>query len=337
MVARADPLFTFRALPLVAARLARCGRDPGPLLAAAGVPDAARDEIIAPLSRLIAFIDAAADAVGDRLFGLSLAEAASSISFGYPVFAARTAPTVRAGLQALCELAALVNPVGRFTLTTTPRSATLDYTVSGQRRGLGCHLNEYTLWLILCIASDAVAGGLPLERAWLPHRRDAETTALLRARLRCPVELDAPSLGIAFAPALLEVQPRLADAGLFAFLSARARHELAAIPSEDVIASVIRVIEPRLDDPRLGLRGVARASRSPSAACSGAWSTRGRRIARSSITCATGGFASSAAPARPGRPPPRSSGSPMPAACAARSPAGTPRDRGAPTGRTFAR
>lgn len=259
MVARADPLFTFRALPLVAARLARCGRDPGPLLAAAGVPDAARDEIIAPLSRLIAFIDAAADAVGDRLFGLSLAEAASSISFGYPVFAARTAPTVRAGLQALCELAALVNPVGRFTLTTTPRSATLDYTVSGQRRGLGCHLNEYTLWLILCIASDAVAGGLPLERAWLPHRRDAETTALLRARLRCPVELDAPSLGIAFAPALLEVQPRLADAGLFAFLSARARHELAAIPSEDVIASVIRVIEPRLDDPRLGLRGVARA------------------------------------------------------------------------------
>nr|MBA3458162.1 AraC family transcriptional regulator ligand-binding domain-containing protein [Deltaproteobacteria bacterium] len=254
----ADPLFTLQAMPAIAARLALRGFDPATMLRTAGLPESQLEaEVTAPLSRLTAFMDAAAAKLEDPILGITLADTLDPSAFGFTAFASRAAPTVRLGLRTLSDLAALINPIGLFTLHERSPTATLEYVVAGSDRGLGCHLNEHTLWLVARYAKDALAGGFPLERAWVLHHRDALGIAALEARLECSVEFGAPSVGFSFASALLDARPRGADEQLFEFLTAQARGLLDARTS-DVIAAVMRAIELRIADPQLGISKIAK-------------------------------------------------------------------------------
>ena len=245
-------------VPLISTRLAMRGIDPQSLLASTGLPaNAMQTELTAPLSRINAFVDAAAARFGDPLFGLTLAEWVPPGAFGFPEFVMRASPTIHVALQSLCDFAALINPIGRFVFSIDDKSATLQYHVKGRPQGLGLHLNEYTLHLMIRMG-HSIADGLVIERAWLPHVR-SNYCDVVATRLGCPVQLGAPTVGYAIPRSELERKPRLADESLHAFLAEQARRLMARTGSDDLVSRLVRVLEDRLPTADLGIDAVAKS------------------------------------------------------------------------------
>jgi len=245
-------------VPIIFTRLALRGIDGQGVLRESGLPDSASSsEITAPLSRINQLVEVAGARFGDDYFGLTLAEWIPPGAFGFPEFVMRSAPTVKQSLQSLCDFAALINPIGRFTLTIDEKTVSLDYFVKARRAALGIHLNEYTLHLMIRMCAGAVDGELPLDRAWLPHLRPSSDA--IAARIGCPVELGAANVGFAIRREFLDRRPRQADEALFAFLSEQSRKQLASSGTDDVVSRVIRVLEDRLAEGDLTVEAVASA------------------------------------------------------------------------------
>ena len=257
-MAEPDPLFTFRMVPIIATRLAVGGVDPQAMLRVAGLPEAAmQGDVTAPLSRIAAFVDAAAARFGDPEFGASLAEWIPTGAFGFPEFVVRSAPTLKIALQSLCDFAALINPIGRFTFAVEPKHAVIEYVVRGRRGGLSLHLNEYTLHLLVRLG-QTIIDDFTVERAWLPHHR-ADGADRIAVRLGYPVELGAPTVGFAIPRNLLDRRPRQADEALHAFLCEQSRQLLARTGTDDVVSRLIRVLDDRLATGALDVEKVARS------------------------------------------------------------------------------
>src|SRR4051812_6875738 len=141
------PLFSFRAVPIVVGLVQARGLDPNRLFHAAGLPDLASSELIAPLVRVQKFLDLAAEATRLPTLGIDVAELVPSGTLGFTEFTMRSAPTVMRALEVLCELARLINPILDFRLDVG-RVVRLHFGVAGARDVLGTHLNEYTFALL---------------------------------------------------------------------------------------------------------------------------------------------------------------------------------------------
>ena len=251
-------LFTFRMIPLISGVLARHGVEVGPLLAEAGLPaDALGGEVTAPLPRIQKFVDLAAKRIGSELFGLELADLVPSGAFGVAEFLVRSAPTLEVGLQALCEHAALINPIGQFRFVRSATEGQLHYAVSPQRDTLGVHLNEYTIGFILRQMGAVLDGGVPLAQVWFSHARGARAEAVAK-RFNCPTRFQAPDCGFALTREVLARAPRTAEPVLFEFLLGQARAQLARIGPIDIVSQVVRVLESRLPHGDLGASAIAR-------------------------------------------------------------------------------
>lgn len=253
------PLYSFRMVPIISAQLSMRGINAVDLLTAAKLPHSAvAGEITAPLPRIRDFVDRAANAVKDPLFGLHLAEAVPPGAFGFAEFVMRTAPTVQVAIETLTSFAALINPIGQFTLSIERGIGNIEYNVAGPRDGVGQHLNEYTIWLVARSLSRVVEGGLQLHRAWFSHRR-TEARADVATLLGCPVEYGMGSSGFAITVEQLQRVPRSHDAALHTFLVAQSQAQLANTARIDVVADVQRMIEARLPSTKISADDIARA------------------------------------------------------------------------------
>ncbi len=252
-------LFTFRMIPMISGALARRGIDAGPLLEQTGLPAAAqRGEITAPLGRIQRFIGLAADAMEAPLFGLDLAELVPAGSYGIAEFLVRSAPSVEAGLEVLCEFAALINPIGEFKLSPVDGEARLHYAVPAQRDTLGVHLNEYTIGFIVRQVGAVLGAPLPLAHAWFSHARPHHADAVAR-RLGSNVRFQAADCGFAVSRDVLARVPRTSDPALFEFLAAQGRAQLARVGPADIVTQVVRVIEVRLPSGEVDAPAIASA------------------------------------------------------------------------------
>lgn len=253
------PLFSFRMVPLISAQLSMRGINTVELLTAAKLPPSAvASEITAPLPRIRDFVERAAQAVKDPLFGLHIAQAVPAGAFGFAEFVMRTAPTVQVAIEALTSFAALINPIGQFSLNVEGGVGNIEYNVAGPRDGLGQHLNEYTIWLVARSLSRVVEGGLQLQRVWFSHRR-TDGRADVAGLLGCPVEYGMGSSGFALTIEQLQRVPRGHDVALHSFLVGQSQAQLANTARIDVVADVQRMIEARLPSTKISADDIARA------------------------------------------------------------------------------
>ena len=253
-------LFTYRFVPLIAGMLARAGIDAATLLDEVGIPQGAmRGEITAPLSRIQKFIDRTATLLDAPLFGLDLAQAVPAGAYGVAEFLVRSSKSVEAGMRVLCELAALINPVGefRFELDQDGNGA-LHYRIAAQRDTLGCHLNEYTIAYVTRNISVVLGREIQLADVWFSHAR-AEHVDAVAQRFRCAVRYRAADCGFTVPRAELASVPRTADQALHDFLYAQARAQLARIGPIDIVSHVVRIIEARLPHGDVAAPAVAAA------------------------------------------------------------------------------
>ena len=253
-------LFTYRFIPLISGMLARAGVDAAKLLDEVKLPQAAlRGEITAPLGRIKAFIDLAAETLKAPMFGLDLAQAVPAGAYGVAEFLVRASPTVEAGLLILTELAPLINPVGEFRFEKTPEGeGELHYRVAAQRDTLGVHLNEYTIAYVARNIGPLLGREVGPVRVWFSHKRGEHAEAVAK-RLGCSVRFQAADCGFAITRDDLAQVPRTADKALFDFLYAQARAQLARIGPVDIVSHVVRIIEARLPHGDVAAPAVAAA------------------------------------------------------------------------------
>lgn len=251
-------LFSFRLVPVVSLMMSRQGLDVRQLLRRHGLPmSSLSGEFLAPLERIRAFVEAAAEQLGNPVFGLDLAEQVPPGAYGYPEVLVRTSPTLGDGFRILTRYAALINPAGRFEISPEGQQTRIDYSVAHHRDGLGRHLNEHTLWFLVRSGRSIVENGYPLIRAWFPHPAPADPSQVER-RLGCPVMFGRQTVGFALESALLKQRPRAADEVVHAFMEGQARALLSDVETSDIVVQLTRVIERRMGVESLDLSLVTR-------------------------------------------------------------------------------
>lgn len=259
MAAKTGLLFTLRLIPAISAMLARRGIDAAPLLEEAGVPlDAMRGEITAPLHRVQAFMTRAAEALGTDMFGIQLAEAMPSGSYGIAEFLVRSASTMAEALQFLCEFASLINPIANMRFVPSETEGCFHYAVASQRDMLGVHLNEFSIAYIVRQFTAIQGARMPLVRVWFSHSRPSGADEVGR-HFGCPVRFQARDCGFALTPELMATRLRTGDPLLFEFLLEQARSQLARSGEVDIVTHLVRVLEPRLKHGDVSSSEVARS------------------------------------------------------------------------------
>jgi AraC-like DNA-binding protein len=252
-------LFTLRFVPMIGAMLARRGIAVEPLLAKAKLPiEAMTGEVTAPLARVQTLMQLAAEALGTELFGIELAGAMQSGSYGVAEFLVRSAPTIGDSLRLLCEFSSLINPIANMRFVVTDTEGAFHYDVGSERDMLGLHLNE--LWISYMLRQfKAVQGSdMPLTRVWFAHARTTGTESVAR-HFGCPLRFQAADCGFAVTTDVLAMPMRTGDPALFQFLLQQARAQLARSGELDIVTHLVRVLERRLASDALGSDEVARS------------------------------------------------------------------------------
>jgi AraC-like DNA-binding protein len=248
-------LFTFRQLPALSALL---GGSLADVLRQAELDPTATTEITAPHAKVQRLLELAAQRLDAPLLGIDLAERIPEGAYGVTEFVVRTAPTVRAALAALSELAPLVNPALDMRYIADQLGCEIRFAYGGEREALGAILNEYTVAYIAKQLSVVLGERLPLARAWFAHARPQGRDELAR-RLGCPIELEAADCGFAVASAVIDRAIPGGNPALHAFLLAQGRTQLETYGKGDVISQVTRAIEARISDVGLSADTIAHA------------------------------------------------------------------------------
>jgi AraC-like DNA-binding protein len=258
-MAKTGLLFTMRLTPVIGAMLARRGVAVEPLLVKAGVPvEAMSGEVTAPLSRVQKLMVLAADALGAEDFGIVLAGAVPSGSYGVAEFLVRSAPTIGESLKWLCELSSLINPISNMRLVVSEGEGAFHYAVGSERDMLGMHLNEFSISYLVRQFKAVQGSEMPLARVWFAHAR-ASGAEKIAQHFGCPVQFRAADCGFAVTSEVLAMPTRTADPTLFAWLLEQARAQLARSGELDIVTHLVRVLERRLSTDELGADEVARA------------------------------------------------------------------------------
>jgi AraC-like DNA-binding protein len=258
---RGTQLFTFRMVPAIAAMLVKRSCDPRQLLRETGLPlEALTAEVTAPIGRIQELVDRAALVLARPLLGLDLVDAAQPGTFGLAEFVGRFAPTVRQGFETFCESVPLVNPIIDWRYVPGRRECVMQLAVPGSREGLGVHLNEFAVGIVMKLAHAGLDRPLAITRVWFAHaRRDAALAAQIAERLACPVAFEQVTCGFAFDADEGERAPRMADPALYEFHVTQTRNQVASLGNDDVIAHVSRAIEMRLPRGDLRIEAIASA------------------------------------------------------------------------------
>jgi AraC-like DNA-binding protein len=264
-MAHGDPLFIFRLSPVVLRLVGATERDARALLSRCGLPEtAATGTITAPLSRVRQLLDeasmrwAARPEARDVPFAVALALAAPEGTYDTTELLVRTAPTLGHGLRALARYAALINPVGRFEVRCERGVLELHYFLPGSRDALGPQLNTFTIAYVAHAIGRVMHGELRPRAVWLAHR-DAKAQSALVAHFGCPVELGAPTCGLAIDQALTEAPLRTSDPVVWQYLERQAEARLAAQGQRSFAAVLVDAIESQVGFGAADLKRVARS------------------------------------------------------------------------------
>ncbi len=235
--------------------------------------DSDKDEASITSTALASMLDVAAELSTEPHLGLRLPSELPYRRFDAGAIAARVAATPADVLSAIQRFAALVFPRLEVTVAVAHAGARFDATISGAPRGLGHHVDEYLLALVLGHCRRGGTSAVP-RRAWLMSPRpQGDLSALVRALGTEDIELGRASTGFlldletarttlpAFDPMLVAAAEHLASAALAtapragALASAVAARIETMFPGQvtaDAVAAIMkmsaRTLQRRLDD-----------------------------------------------------------------------------------------
>jgi AraC-like DNA-binding protein len=238
-----DPFVIFRLTPLVLEALTVDATEARRLLERCGLPPAAiTGRCLAPLSAVNALMDEAAIRTADPLFGLHLATRVPDGTYEAPELIVRTAPTLRAAIEALERFMPLINPIGRFAFEMRGDAFQLHYFAAGDPASLGAQMNEFTVAILLAKLEAAVGRVVP-RRVWFAHRRQASERAALARALGVPVELGGRTSGFEVPAKLLGHAMPHHDPVVFEYLVRAAEGTLGALGTASFASLVSDALE----------------------------------------------------------------------------------------------
>ncbi|MBL8956151.1 MAG: AraC family transcriptional regulator ligand-binding domain-containing protein [Myxococcaceae bacterium] len=233
--------FTFRLVPLVLRLLQQKGIDGRPLAAQAGLPagfDTA-PEITAPLPRFRTFLDAAAAALRDDQFGLTLSHAVPKGTYALVEFISRSAGTPREAMESLARFGRIINAGVDWVFVQRQGFGVLEHHVPAETEGLGRVLNEYTMAFVARACAEAVGEKWKLKRLYFAHPAPADAAPLTKYFGISPTFGTGVS-GMEIPDDVLSQPMASADPALKRFLEEQGRTVLETRPASTDLVGVIR-------------------------------------------------------------------------------------------------
>lgn len=190
--------FEFRHVASVLERVALLGGRTDGLLEAAGLESqAARHPVVVgPPAHIEALLAEAAKRTRRPAFGLELATVIPRGRFGWLELALQSAPTLGDGWQILARYSAMLNRDSGYAYVTRPDQAIMAYETPRQVGGLGPHLNEFTIGLLLAKSRAGVPSEWRPARAWFAHKAPT-SAAVVDGMFQCGVEFGQATSGLA--------------------------------------------------------------------------------------------------------------------------------------------
>jgi AraC-like DNA-binding protein len=216
------------------------GHDPGPILAAAGVPQAALDDPDArvPMTAGVAVLRRASEVTGDSDIGLHLAERTELGAVDVLFYAMATSPTLGAAYQRLCRYQRLIHETSTVALEVDGDRATLRHALPG-----GIAVPRHSAEFI--VAAWVRGGRVVTETDWAPievrfaHAAPADLREHARF-FRAPVRFGMAENALILPTPLLGTPCVRADAALLSVLDRYAADRLESVPRSPTLAERAR-------------------------------------------------------------------------------------------------
>ncbi|HEU0031939.1 MAG TPA: AraC family transcriptional regulator ligand-binding domain-containing protein [Kofleriaceae bacterium] len=244
---RVEPASPLAIVPSLLRHLAERGRDAGELAARLGLPPdaAARDDVAVTPSQLAELLDAAAGLLGEPALALRLPELPHR-RYGVLELAMRAAATVRDALHQATRYATLVHPAIEHALVEHGAEARWHLRTPHHPRGLGRHVHEYALAVIIAQLRAALSAPLPLARVWFAHPRPPALAPIARWAGTDELAFGCADSGFALPRALLDTPLATADPRLAATVETLAGTAIPAAPSTAIAPRVATLVRERL-------------------------------------------------------------------------------------------
>ncbi len=233
--------FTFRLVPLVLRLLQQKGIDGRVFALEAGLPQGfdTAPEITAPLPRFRTFLDAAAQALRDDQFGLTLSGAVPKGTYNLVEFISRSAATVREAMESLARFGRIINAGVDWVFVPRTGYGVLEHRVPAETEGLGRILNEYTMAFIARACVEAVGEKWKLRRLYFAHPAPADASPLTKYFGILPTFRTGVS-GMEIDDSILSLPMSSSDPALKKFLEEQGRTVLETRPASTDLVGVIR-------------------------------------------------------------------------------------------------
>ncbi|MBS2031983.1 MAG: AraC family transcriptional regulator ligand-binding domain-containing protein [Deltaproteobacteria bacterium] len=194
--------------------------------------------LLLPADKVAQFCADGAALLGDPDLGLHSALALPPGSLGVLEFGPQVAPTGRAAVEFVVQHFSLLRPVSRLRLENShwPWRVTFTPPADGPPNW---ELAEHEVALVVRILRAAIGADFVAERATFTQRRSGSEREFEQFLGTSKVEFGQRSTSLVLGAAAVQRTPPKADAGLFAFLSARATRELEEVRIR-VVPSFIR-------------------------------------------------------------------------------------------------
>jgi AraC-like DNA-binding protein len=251
---RTDPEIPCQVIGPLLRHVASHGADASELRRRHGLPDAAPtapETMIALSSRARLFDDAAA-LVGDPFLGLHIGLGFERGHFGILEYSIASAPDLREAHRRLGVYGALLNPLARFRLVEDDEGAArVHHHVSGLPTGIGRHLHDMTLGVLLTTGRRLAGPAWTLDRVWFVHDRPdlsgfpgaPDPVAHLAGVFgTADIQFGAADNGVAFRATLLDLPVLTADPGLSSVMITQADGALIERSIETDIVSRVRPV-----------------------------------------------------------------------------------------------
>ncbi|RBP06288.1 AraC family transcriptional regulator [Roseiarcus fermentans] len=223
--------------------------DPAPLVERAGLTgvDPARASADALPGAESMLAELAADAAGDPIFGLRLAEAVDPRDLGLLYFLVRAAPTLRDALSLFERFLPAANSGVEADVTASAGGgAIVDFRFLGAPRARLKHTVEYHLAMAVRVCRSIAAGPVNPTRVTFAHPR-LESIDAVEQYFGCPADFDAGSDRIVLARSALDLSLIAADPRLLQVLSGIAEDAAAwSAPSRPTVRRAVGAALRRL-------------------------------------------------------------------------------------------
>lgn len=257
-----DPLMRSQLIRPALHAVRAAGGDPQLLLREFKLPaDALTDvETVISLSLMEPFFDRAAQLAADPWLGLHLARLLERGTFGLAEFAARSAPTVGAGLERLVRYIGLLNELVTVEVHRQARLVSVEQRIAGKPSCLGRHANEFFVGFMVHQLRELTGAEQAPRRVWFAHRAPPRQDELARALGANRLEFDRGANGFEIDAALLAKPLATAEPVLLGLLDDQAAQQLSLRASPIRFLGQVRaIVHQSLPDGAPAIASVAKA------------------------------------------------------------------------------